>query len=402
MKRRMWAALAVLPLVAVGACGNGGSGGSSASDSSSKVFDVVFVSGLSGPLEPVAGPMAAAFKASAADLNAHGGILGRKIKIETLDGHGDPTKSVNVLQKRISSGDKPDLIYAGVASAEVLAMLPVAARAGIPSVASGSSNDINDIKAYPLHRNIIPSAASQMLGLTKYVGDRSVKKLVVLAPQDAQGDGIVAAAKKLLAGSGVDIVNQRYSTTDVDVSVAWEKAAAAHPDAIYTDCLGDPCGRLLQGRLKAGITDIPTLGGTSLGGSGNGPASFAPAAALKNLDMMVFGAQVKRATETASMKAFLTGFKKQYGKITSTVAPASSWDGLRMYAMAAKKANSTDPAKMVEAISAGLDAPSDYFLLSTDLKFPADKTMQVPPVDTFKIIPATSTISDGQYEVSGN
>ncbi len=72
------------------------------------------------------------------EVNAAGGINGRKIVLDIADDASDPAQSVIALQRLVN--DKDDLVIGGWGSSQVLANMAVAERAGMPYIVVGASN----------------------------------------------------------------------------------------------------------------------------------------------------------------------------------------------------------------------------------------------------------------------
>ena len=72
----------------------------------------------------------------------------------TRDTAGDPTKAVNFAQQ-LAFSDKVDFVIGPVNSGEVLATMPIVARAGIPNIVIGTIDQLIDPKKYPLAFRVI-------------------------------------------------------------------------------------------------------------------------------------------------------------------------------------------------------------------------------------------------------
>src|SRR5580704_7995578 len=89
------AGLAALSLLALAACGNGaGAGaaaantnGSSSSGSSGGAYNIVLISDLSGDFSSVSAPGAAGAEVAVDNINASGGVNGKKLNLQVLDSH---------------------------------------------------------------------------------------------------------------------------------------------------------------------------------------------------------------------------------------------------------------------------------------------------------------------------
>ncbi|MCU1514469.1 MAG: branched-chain amino acid transporter substrate-binding protein, partial [Microbacteriaceae bacterium] len=325
-------------------------------------FTFVFVGGITGALASITSQEIVALDTAVASINKGGGILGHKVVMETLDSKSDPTEAVSVLQKRLASGAKPNLIRAGLGSNDALALVPVASREGIASYTSSSSPLLDDTKAYPLNKGISAPFVRQVEMSRTYMEFKKYKNITVLAPQDGAGDSTIKAVQAIYADSTIKVNFARYNATDVDLTVAYQRAVESKPDVLYVNCLGAPCIRVVQARGSAvNGTDIPMFGDISMAGSAGGPAASVPPAAVKNLHVLVWDDMLKKPAtqQTSEFKVFYKGLSED-GAPTSTSAPGIAYDGLEMFAKAAAYAKSTDPAKMIKAINDMKWAPGDF------------------------------------------
>lgn len=112
-------------------------------------YKVLVISAQTGPTAAFAGKiLLPGIEAGVDDLNAHGGLLGKRVEVTSLDDQGDPTKSVSVLQTALASGNRPNMVFATVSSASALAMAPILQRENILTftiVGSERTKDVSPI-----------------------------------------------------------------------------------------------------------------------------------------------------------------------------------------------------------------------------------------------------------------
>jgi branched-chain amino acid transport system substrate-binding protein len=375
------------------------------SATSSKPFTIVFDSGLSGALQVPANAALDAVKVAAASLNKTGGILGRKVEVTGLDSTGDPTRAVSVLQDYIGQHGNPDYVIPGVSSGETLALLPLLTRDSIPSSANTSNALLNNPAMYPYHFGNVPTAAGQLAGLLPFLKAHKVTKLTALLGQDAYGQGNVAAVTEALKGTGVTVDFESFDPAAVDLSAAYDKAVATKPQAIYLDCFGASCGPLFAAREKSGATNILTIGGSGVSGTGDGPTSFTDAAALKNFYMGLFAVQVYHAPgdRSVAFDAFYKAFSKQEGgTVKASILPAAiAYDGVRAFAAAAAKAKSVSAPKVAKALESY--TPAKNYLVSYPDGFGYSSTSHFPAGNAkdFSYVLA-GPAKDGMFQVGTN
>src|ERR1700686_4559640 len=104
-----------------------------------KIGVIAEAQAISGAAIPNAAQMAAD------EINAKGGVDGRKIEIITYDDHSSSTDAVRAFQ-RAASDDKVNAVIASYISEVVLALEPWAARLHMPMVTPGAaSNEISQV-----------------------------------------------------------------------------------------------------------------------------------------------------------------------------------------------------------------------------------------------------------------
>ena len=100
------AGLAALSLLALAACGNGAAtaaaDGSSSSGSSGGAYNVVLISDLSGDFSSVSAPGAAGAEVAVDNINASGGVNGKKLNLQVIDSQSSASMALSAAQKAIA------------------------------------------------------------------------------------------------------------------------------------------------------------------------------------------------------------------------------------------------------------------------------------------------------------
>jgi branched-chain amino acid transport system substrate-binding protein len=138
------------------------------------------------------------------DINAAGGILGKKLEASVSDTQSDAPTSVAVMRRTIN--DKPFAIFGTVYSSSTVANMEVARAAGIPQI-SGSESAIVVSKGNP---NIFLTSFSQQMGFAKLVkwlvDDLKAEKIALIYVNDAFGRGGREAFIKFMSDHGKKLV----------------------------------------------------------------------------------------------------------------------------------------------------------------------------------------------------
>jgi branched-chain amino acid transport system substrate-binding protein len=115
-----------------------------------------WLAALTGPSSAPAIGFDRGVKFAVEEINAAGGVKGRRIEIVTRDTQGDPTKAVNATQDMISR-QKVNAIWGPTNSGEALATTAVMARAKMPNIHPCVVDSLIDPTKYPNAFRVAPS-----------------------------------------------------------------------------------------------------------------------------------------------------------------------------------------------------------------------------------------------------
>ena len=203
---------------------------------------------------------------AADEINAGGGVKGRKVEIVTRDTQGDPTKAVNATQELISRV-KVQAIWGPTNSGEALATTPIMARAKMPCIHPCVVNSLIDPAKYPNAFRIAPSNKQwddAVRGYTLKVA--GVKKVSVFGDTTGYGTTAVADSVAGFARDGATVVTQAQidaTQPDVTPDMLRAKNAGAEAIVVWTVSVG-MLSRLMNVRAALGW-DVPIIGHPALG-----------------------------------------------------------------------------------------------------------------------------------------
>lgn len=370
------------------ACG-GGSG--SSGDGDTLAFTVVH--SVTGAGANVASDVIIGMEAAADDINSNGGVDGKKIKIKVLDSQSDPTHAVSVLTKELANG-RPDGIFPGGFSAELMAMLPAASDAELFSISASSTPPSNDPKTYPYHFGSA-LAYDQLLTL---IGDdmakKQLKKLGVVLTADAGGDAYMAAVEQASKELGFEITQvERPAPDALSLDTQLERINKADVDAIFFDFFSpDLIGRMLTSRATAGLTDVPVYAGGNT--NANTPSTLVDAAATENCQMISYSFNV--ADEKLShLQPLYDAFE---GGERSIYSGGLGWDAVQLFALAAERTGGdTSASAMAEAIESERIPEDRFSLFPTGTSYSAESHFPKAEDGALTLIPCSASQSDGLF-----
>lgn len=200
------------------------------------------------------------------EINAAGGVNGRRIELIVRDTQSDPTKAVNAAAE-LAQSQHVHVIYGPLNSGESLAATPLIARYGVPQLDPCWVDALIDVQKYPLaFRNI---CSNQQVGgaANHYAVDiLNLKKVAVISDTTGYGTASVDAYVPMLKAKGADVVysgNTDASNPDLKPELLRMQRAGAQvimPWSVNAGFLA----RIINTRSQMGW-DVPIVGQTTLG-----------------------------------------------------------------------------------------------------------------------------------------
>ena len=358
-----------------------------------------WMASLTGPLASAAIGITTGVKFAVDEINAGGGIDGRKVELITRDTAGDPNKAASFAQQLIHS-DKVHLILGPVNSGEGLATVPLVARTGVPNIVTGAVEELTDPKKYPRAFRVINTTTQWVSAGNEYVL-KGLKKSKIALIGDTTGYGTVSVrtATELLRREGVTPVYTVLvdpNKTDLSDEVAKARAAGAEVIMPWSAATGI-LARLINARGDAGW-DAPVVGHPSL--------MAAPLRALLNKPSYwdnVYGVGYKAASYDAAGKlparsqALVDKLRPQLGGKEIDILfwwIAVGYDAVKVAEHALRTARSTDPAALQKA----LEATRGFEGVLSTLSYGPDRRDGFP--DDAMAVNVASSFRDGTFRLA--
>ena len=280
------------------------------------------------------------------EINAAGGVLGRKLELMVLDNKCNPSEGVNVANKLVEA--KVVAIEGAHCSSAHLASMKIIADAKIPMVTGIASNPQISALAGPGRNEyafrISPSDADMMNALGIYLGNKKAWKTVAIVAEDTDfGRGGADAFKAVAEKAGVSIVSTDFHPPNApDFTTILTRLQQRRPDAIATFQVGGDSINFLRQAMQAGVR-IPFTGRIELGGRNQ------PIIEAGGLEKSVSAWQYSPFIDAPQNKAFAEKIKAKY-KSEPYLQSWAGYDAIRVIAQAIKDANSTEGPKVKDAI----------------------------------------------------
>jgi branched-chain amino acid transport system substrate-binding protein len=199
---------------------------------------------------------------AAEEINAAGGILGRKIKLEFVDTASDPGKARAAVQRALD--DKPIAIFGPIYSGSVSATLKLTADAEVPQIMGGEAGPLTAQGSKYIFRTSFGQNVS-MPKIATYLRDGvKAKSVVVIYVNNDFGKGGRDAIIKELAARDIKVVGDISTEAgQADFAADVIKAKGANADAIFVYLNEEESARFLREAKKQGLNK-PMIGETTL------------------------------------------------------------------------------------------------------------------------------------------
>ena len=284
------------------------------------------------------------------DINAAGGVLGKKLQLLTEDDQSKQGESKTIARKLIAR-DGVVALLGEVASGRSLEAAPVCQESHIPQISPSSTNPkVTEIGDYifrvcftdPLQGRVLARFAEQTL---------KAKRVAVLTDAaNTYSVGLATYFKAAFTNEGDVLVDeQKYSGGDKDFHAQLTTIKSDNPEAIFIPGYYTDVGLIARQARELGIT-VPLFGGDgwesqeliSIGGDA--------------VEGTYFSTHFSPEEPEPKVQDFVNKFKAKYGSMPDAMA-ALGYDSAMLLADAFKRAGTTDGPKVRDALAATKDFP---------------------------------------------
>lgn len=350
------AAVATATLLA--ACGGSGgeSEGADASGKSGSKEPIVLGSiyDATGPLAVVGKPKIDATELAIEDINAKGGVLGRRLEMKSLDAQSDNAKYTQYANQLILR-DKVSALAAGITSASREAIRPIIDRTKTvyfyDQLYEGGVCDKNEFNTGP-----VPS--QQLAKLIPYAIKKYGKRLFVAAADYNFGRISAGWVERYAKQFGGEIVQTKFVPLEsTDFGSILNDVQRTKPDVFVSLLVGGNHISFYRQFASAGLQDdIKII--TPLFGDGQEHVVLGPKVSKGVVVAFPYLQELDNPANKDFVEKWHAKFGDDYPYITNSAVAV--WNNWHLWAAAVEKAGSLDRDKVVKALESGIsiDSPS--------------------------------------------
>jgi branched-chain amino acid transport system substrate-binding protein len=367
---RLLVAAAALALTLAGAAFGGSAG--------SQPIRVGAVFSETGGLGSIGSPGLAGMRLAAAEINADGGVLGRRVQLVTADSRSSPAAVARAVRRLI---ERDRVVALGGLNDSTLALAagPVAQRAGIPFVTSGATLPS------------LPRRVDDTFFMAAFGDDAQAHAVADFARTDLR-----ARSAALLVDRGSDFTRalarffrQRFVARGGTVAgrlsyasgernfaplMARIRALRPRPDVLFFSALPSEAGSLVRQARAAGLTQ-PILSGDGF------DTPLIGRVAGRLADDVYYSTHVALDSDAPAVRRFVAAYRRRYRRPPTSAFAALGYDTMRLLADAIRRAGSTDPA----AIRRALAATRGFALVTGRISYARGRRTPTKPVTIIRV-----------------
>ena len=300
------------------------------------------------------------------EINAAGGVLGKKLKLITEDDQSRPGEAATVVRKMLSR-DKIVALLGEVASSRSLEAAPLCQQAGIPMISPASTNPkVTEVGDFVFRVCFIDPFQGTVL--SKFALSKGWKKVAVLT--DVKQDysvGLSQYFKKHFTANGGEIVGeQSYSSGDKDFKAQLTAIKGSQPDAVVASGYYTETG-LISLQARELQVNAPLLGG-----DGWDSPSLVEVGG-KAIEGSFFSNHFSVEDPAPAIQGFLKKYRDKFGAEPDAMS-ALGYDSAMILVDAMKRAGTTEGARLKAAIASTKDFAAVTGKISLNPERNADKS----------------------------
>jgi branched-chain amino acid transport system substrate-binding protein len=276
------------------------------------------------------------------EINAKGLVIGGQkvtLQLDAQDDAGDPRQATQVAQKLVD--DKVVAVVGHETSGTSIPASKIYSDAGIVQISPSATNPTYTLQGFKTTYRVVATDAQQGPALASYAAkSMGVKKVAIVDDSTAYGQGLAQEFEKAAKAAGMTVVSHD-ATNDkaVDFRAILTKIKGENPDAIMIGSMDSTGGPFAKQAKQLGMR------AKILAGDGVCTANIVDLAGPA-ADNIVCSQAGVGLDQMAGGAAFAAKYKQRYGQDVVLYSPYT-YDAVYIIVDAMKRANSTDPAKIL-------------------------------------------------------
>jgi branched-chain amino acid transport system substrate-binding protein len=309
-----------------------------------------------GVNEPLTGAFAASgtyvvngAKIAADEINAKGGVLGKKIELVIEDNKSNPTEAAAVAEKLITR-DKTPVMLGAWGSSLTLAVMPKLVEYETPMVVETSSASKITTSGNPYVFRISPPSFVEAAAFKNIVDKLALKKVDFLVINNDWGRGTAEDFSKMMKEKGISVgLVETMDQNAQDMSAQLAKIKATDSETVIITGAVDQLTLIFKQAAALGFKKrIITTGGSQ---NPDQIIAQAGTAANDTMHLTTFLPWMPEKTPNPEATSyFISEWKKRGFDFAGCTESFRGYDGIRTIVAAIEKAGKAEPAAIKDAL----------------------------------------------------
>lgn len=342
-----------LGAAALAGCGSGSGSAASSAEGRGPIV-VAAISDRTGPLSVYGLPKIQALKLAVKDIDDHGGVLGRKLKLVVYDSQSDPAKAAQ-FASQAALRDRAAVVMGVSTSAQREAVRAALDRTGtlyfhnMPNEGGLCDKEVVSTGL---------TSSQQISQLIPWAIHHYGRRIYIVAADYNFGHDSATWVKHYAARNGGTVVGTRFlPLTNSEFGSVISDIQRKRPDVVFATLVGAAQLQFVPQFHDAGLAGSVHLVSNSFGVGGE-QAKFASSA-----QGIVNAFAYYPSNRNAANRRLLALWRSAEGNggPPPTEAAVAEWNGIHLWAKAVEQAKSAETQKVIQAVEGGhvqYDGPS--------------------------------------------
>ena len=297
----------------------------------------------------------------AEQINAKGGVMGRKIEVVTCDDEGTAMKAAICAKDLVNKG--VSMVIGSYTSTCAEAAQSTYAKAGVLQTSDGTSDALTQHGYWTFFRNSFPNSAEATFAANYMIKDKKYKRIAIISDFSSYSDGLATALVDAIKALGGNIVDrEKVQAGSQNFTPVLTQLKSKNPDVIFYTGYYSDGGMIRAQQVALGIK------ADFIGGDSNDNVDFVKLAGDSAQGAYIINVPTPELLPYDLAKNFLKAYKAKYHMMPPSIWSLLNADGMRAFIHAMEVNKSFDTKKAAEY----LHTLKDYQGITGPISFAAD------------------------------
>lgn len=280
------------------------------------------------------------------EINAAGGVLGKKLELLLEDTQSKPGEAATVVKKLITR-DKVVALIGEMTSSRSIEGASVAQSLKIPVLSPSATNpQVTATGDYIFRACFIDPFQGKVLARVAREKMNAKRAAILSSVSSAYSNGLATVFRtEFPAGGGTIVSDQKFAEGDKDFKAQLTAIRAEKPDAIFVPAYYTEVGLIARQARELGIT-CPLFGGDGW------EAPELVSIAGDAVEGCYYSTHYSAESPAPKVQSFVKAYRDKYDGVTPDGMAALGYDSAYILVDAIRRAGSTDAAKIRDALAA--------------------------------------------------